>query len=243
MIVWESAMLDVSRFQAPFEPITFTCQAQDYGVIAEPLPAKAHIPDWFKRLPAMDGAQQATTNNGLTIKRCMPFLDAMTAGWIIPLAATVRLEVSNGGRNVSAGWDFDREMISYHPDYQVAGHSAAPKPACKFHNFWTIATPPGWSALIMPPLNRPHPVFEILSGVVDTDIYRSWIHFPFFVHAEDGLYEIEKGTPIAQVVPFKRASGGGVRAETERERTLRDKVLRNTKAGAGWYRTQARAKR
>jgi Family of unknown function (DUF6065) len=224
--------------------ITFTCLPEDKGVIAEPAPAKSAMPDWFKRLPPIDTGEQSPTNNGLTIKRCMPFLDAMTVGWILPLAATVRLEVTDGGRTVNAGWDFDREMVTYHPDFQVAGHPFGNRPACKFHNFWTMGTPPGWSVLITAPLNRPHPVFQILSGVVDTDTYRSPIHFPFFIAAPDGLYEIEKGTPIAQVIAIKRTSTGlDIRPESEREGLERTRILRSTRAGAGWYRLKARAHR
>ena len=55
----------------------------------------------------MDEARLSTTDTGLTIKRCMPFLDAMATGWIIPLAATVRLEIREGGRRVEAGWDYE----------------------------------------------------------------------------------------------------------------------------------------
>lgn len=233
----------LARLRRP--PITFTCTRADYGVIAEPVPAKMATPQWLKKLPAIDSEQLSTTNNGLTIKRCMPFLDALTTGWILPLAASVRLQVSDGGATVSAGWDFDQEMVSYHPGFQVAGHPHAPRPACKFHNFWTISTPPGWSVLIMPPLNRPNPVFEILSGVVDTDTYRSVIHFPFFVHASDGIHEIEKGTPIAQIIPFRRAAitPAEIRAETPREAELKQSILRNTQAGSGWYRLMTRAKR
>ena len=228
----------------PAAKILFTCPPQDKGVIAEPTPAKAAIPDWFKKLPPTDKQAQSPTNNGLTVKRCLPFLDAMTTGWLIPLAASVRLEVADGGRTVNAGWDFDREMISYHPHFQVAGHPQAERPACKFHNFWTIATPPGWSVLITPPLNRPSPVFEILSGVVDTDTYRSPIHFPFFVTAADGLYELEKGEPIAQIIPFRRAPmKAEIRAETPQEADQSGKILRATRAGAGWYRREARADR
>lgn len=225
-------------------PIRFTCLPEDYGVIASPIPAKAAIPDWFKRLAPADKAAKSPTNNALTIKRCLPFLDAMTTGWLIPLAATVRLEIADGGRTVNAGWDFDREMVTYHPQFQVQGHPYGDRPACKFHNFWTMTTPPGWSVLITAPFNRPHPVFSILTGVVDADEYRSWIHFPFFAHAPDGLYELEKGTPIAQVIPFRRAAGEAeIRAETPREAEDRVKILRNTQAGAGWYRVNARAAR
>jgi hypothetical protein len=224
--------------------IKFTCAREDKGVIAEPVPAKTVMPDWFKRLPPVDTAMQSPTNNGLTVKRCLPFLDALTQGWILPLAATVRLQVTDDGRNVEAGWDFDREMVSYHPAFQVAGHGFGGGPACKFHNFWTIATSPGWSVLITPPLNRPHPAFEIVSGVVDTDTYRSPIHFPFFLKARDGLHEIEKGTPIAQVIPFRRESvRSEVRVESAADSEERSRILRATRAGGAWYRQFARSKR
>jgi hypothetical protein len=231
-----------NRFAPP--PVTFTCAPEDLGVIAPPAPAKTALPDWFRKLAPVDKAELSPSNNALTIKRCLPFLDAMTAGWIIPLAATVRLEVSKGGTRVDAGWDFDREMVSYHPGFQVAGHPDSGRPACKFHNFWTIITPPGWSVLVVPPLNRPDPRFEILAGAVDTDTYRSTIHFPFFATAEDGIYEIEKGTPIAQIIPYRRTAGEAqIRAETPAEARERTRILRSTRAGAGWYRTQARARR
>lgn len=79
-----------------------------------------------------------TTDKGLTIKRCMPFLDDMNTGWIIPPAATVRLDVRGGGSTVEAGWDFDRTMVSVHGDHQVKGNPKTPRAACKFHNPWTI---------------------------------------------------------------------------------------------------------
>jgi hypothetical protein len=76
------------------------------------VPAKAVLPEWFRKLPAIDQQHLSTTNNSLAVKRCMPFLDAMTTGWILPLAATVRLEIKDGGRSVEAGWEFDRVMVS-----------------------------------------------------------------------------------------------------------------------------------
>ncbi len=43
------------------------------------------------------------TDTDLTIKRCMPFLDAMNTGWIIPLHATVRLDIRDAGARADAG--------------------------------------------------------------------------------------------------------------------------------------------
>ncbi|MBP2234855.1 hypothetical protein J2Z31_001347 [Sinorhizobium kostiense] len=226
--------------------IRFLCRPEDSGVIAPPVPAKAVLPDWFRKLPAVDKKHVSTTNNGLTVKRCMPFLDAMTTGWILPLAATVRLEIRDGGSSVEAGWEFDRVMVSNHGAHQVAGNPREPSPPCKFHNYWSIRTPPGWSCLFLPPLNRPGQPFECVAGIVDTDTYAAHIHFPFFATAPDGLYVVEKGTPLVQVIPFRRmdaAVTAEIRAENRKEAAERETIYRNTLAGEGWYRTLARASR
>jgi hypothetical protein len=230
----------------PPPEITFRCTPEDEGVIAPPVPAKTVLPEWFRKLPAVDAERVTATDNGLTVKRCMPFLDAMTTGWILPVAATVRLDIKDDGRTVEAGWEFDKVMVSNHNPYQIAGHAQEPRPPCKLHNYWTIATPPGWSCLFVPPLNRTNAIVSVLAGVVDTDSYQSLIHFPFIATAPDGVYTLEKGTPLVQVIPFLRdaaAMHGDVRAETRIEADARAKILRHTKAGEGWYRKEARARR
>ncbi|RWO35117.1 MAG: hypothetical protein EOS10_02240 [Mesorhizobium sp.] len=226
--------------------IRFSCRPEDHGVIAPPVAAKTVLPDWFRKLPAVDAQQASATNNGLTVKRCMPFLDAMTTGWILPLAATVRLEIKDGGSAVDAGWEFDRVMVSNHGAHQVAGNPKEPAPPCKFHNYWSIRTPPGWSCLFLPPLNRPAQPFECVAGIVDTDTYAAHIHFPFFATGPDGLYVIEKGTSLVQVIPFRRedsALKAEIQSETGAEATERETVYRNTIASEGWYRKWARAAR
>jgi hypothetical protein len=231
---------------APAPRIEFLCAPEDKGVIAEPVPARDYLPDWFKRLPPVDKTQVSPRDNGLTVKRCMPFLDAMTTGWIIPLAASVRLEIRDGGEAVDAGWDFDRTMVSNHHPYQVSGHPRQPRPPSKFHNYWTVRTPKGWSCLFMQPLNRPNGVFELAAGVVDTDTYTSLINFPFFATGADGLYALDKGTPLVQVIPFRRGDlqiTADIRAETTTEAQARERIRRATAAGEGWYRKVARERR
>ena len=233
-------------FRKQQSTIHFLCRPEDDGVIPPPIPAKDYIPRWFRKLPAVDPNRVSTGDTGLTVKRCMPFLDAMTTGWIIPLAATVRLEITETGHTVNAGWDFDRTMVSLHAPHQVAGHPSSHLPPCKFHNYWTVVTPPGWSCLFIDPLNRPNGVFETVSGIVDTDTYASEVHFPFFATGEDGLHVIEQGSPLVQVIPFRRSAtdlNAEIRAETDAERDTRTRILRNTQAAEGWYREHARAKR
>jgi Family of unknown function (DUF6065) len=225
--------------------IEFLCEPGDKGVIAEPVPARSVQPAWFKKLPGLDRDEATATNNGLTVKRCVPFLDAMGLGWIVPLAATVRLEIADEGKTVSAGWEFDREMVSHHSAAQTAGGPWEPRPTMKFHNPWTIRTAPGWSCLFVPPLNRPNGVFEVLSGYVDTDTYVAPVNFPFVATASDGLHTLQKGTPLIQVIPFPRDEGieSVIRAESEEDAEERERVYRNTLAGEGWYRRESRARR
>jgi hypothetical protein len=226
--------------------VRFLCSPEDRGVIAPPVPAKMLLPDWFRALPAVDRSKLGTADSGLTVKRCLPFFDAMATGWIIPLAATVRLQIGDGGRTVEGGWDFDRTMVSNHGPHQVAGNPKEPRPPCKFHNYWSVRTPLGWSCLFLPPVNRTNGVFECAAGVVDTDLYSAHIHFPFFATGPDGLHILEKGTPLVQVFPFRRdeaAIDGEVGIEGEEEMAHRDRVFRNTLASSGWYRKFARAVR
>ena len=213
-------------FARPKPIIRFLCAPEDEGVIAPPVLSKTHLPDWFRKLPAVDPAKMT--------------------GYLIPLAATVRLDISNDGQMVTAGWDFDKTMVSNHGSHQMAGNPRSALPPCKFHNYWSIRTPKGWSCLFVPLLNRTNPLFEPVAGIVDTDSYVAPIHFPFFAHGPVGLHEIEKGTPLVQVIPFERASTqieAEIGAESVVEAAERRSVFRNTLASPGWYRRFARAAR
>ena len=48
--------------------------------------------------------------------------------------------------------------------------------------------------------------FKILDGIVDTDTYYNQVNFPFIWTGGDGEYTLPKGTPIVQVIPFKRTT-------------------------------------
>jgi hypothetical protein len=67
-----------------------------------------------------------------------------------------------------------------------------------------MQTPKGYSLLITHPLNRLDLPFTTLSAVVDADKYPiSDGSIPFFLK-KDFYGIIKKGTPLFQVIPFKR---------------------------------------
>src|SRR4026209_1438895 len=70
--------------------IEFHVEPALFGKIPEPVPAARWGPHWLKELPVdLEGAP--------TIKRCPPFLQAMTAGYIIPVPFDVQFKNSPEG--------------------------------------------------------------------------------------------------------------------------------------------------
>jgi len=185
--------------------IEFLCEEKDFGVIAEPIPARKILPEWFKNLsPKIDGKNKLENS---TIKRCFPVLDALSTGWIIPLAADVEF-ITDGNDGVTTKSLFYKTIVESHNKAQVAGHPDLPKTPLKFLNYWAIKLPPGYSMLFMPPLNRYEPRFECFSGIVD-DTYMGtgaleYVNFPFFFKQPNYTGIVKKGTPLVQCIPIKR---------------------------------------
>jgi len=163
--------------------------------LIHPKPASRFLPEWFKKLP---GVVKGTE----TIKKCMPFMDAMTSGYMIVLAADVQFD----------GEEFHQiskiPMVTKHLGEQL-GDIDLPleyhKQPWKWQNLFVMKTPKGYSTLFSHPLNRIDLPFYSLSGVVDTDTFPAAVNFPFFIK-KDFRGIIEEGTPIAQAIPFKRSN-------------------------------------
>jgi hypothetical protein len=190
--------------------VEFFCDKEDFGVIPPPIPARNFMPDWYKNLsPHID--KKVKIRNS-TIKRCAPFLDAMTTGWIIPLAADVEFTTNNTAGEINYKWSFYKTMVEGHSKEQISSNDNPnpndPKPPLKFLNYILIKIPKGYSALFVPPLNRPDPRFTCLSGMVD-DGYMGqgnieYINFPFFFNQLNYTGIIKAGTPLVQMILIER---------------------------------------
>lgn len=172
-----------------------------------PKPAVAHIPEWYKLTEEYVGGKKEVPpeGNGVvqTVKKCIPVFDAITAGYIITSPADVYVSQQDGKPYYS--WS-NLGLIEFHPITQAPLHpsqNGAPYP--KWNNPWAIKTEPGYSCLFVQPFHR-ESVFTILPGVVDTDSYFSSVNFPFVLNDVKFEGMIPAGTPIAQVIPFKRDS-------------------------------------
>ena len=192
--------------------LTFRCPPGLETIIPRPIPAVLGLPDWFKALPAktFDAIMGEET---LTVKKCPPFIDAMTYGFLIPLAAD--LKVQDG----EFSWEFDppaglaseypHSPVGFHAPSQVGGTPffEDDRFIIKFNNFWTIETPPGYSLLCTHPVNRTDLPFTALTGLVDCDTFHdSPLNFPARWHDVNFNVVLPKGTAVAQCLPVKRES-------------------------------------
>lgn len=191
-------------------------------VYPHPEPTSKFVPNWYKEMPRsrhpatfkpMEDITWLEDNTqgllyGHTMKECVPIRDYLTSGYIIPLWATIKISLNEEGR-MNCGWgDGDEEIISFHRPHQTVGcpvHNKnnnskdVPKLMCP----WQFKTPKGYSTFFFSPRYMEGQI-EILPAIVDTDSYHE-VNFPFLYHGKNGEENtFEKGTPIVQLIPFKR---------------------------------------
>ena len=178
-----------------------------------PVPAAKKIPEWYRKMPTYtDSGKIIDRRNanpgdstGGTAKKCMPFFDAMTSGYLIVLPGDVNVRRDEDG-SPWFEWANSQEVIQFHPVRQLPnypGNESRKYQYPKFYHPWVVKTPPGYSSLFISPIHQDLP-FKILEGVVDTDLYEDVILFPFVFTDDNFEGLIPAGTPIAQVIPFKR---------------------------------------
>ena len=194
--------------------INFKARSKDEFYIQEkPYPAVKNIPAWFKnQVPyeinpfdksLSDGkvhVRERTAN--ATFKKCVPLLDGMSSGYIVPLWADV--EIVQGDQPIIY-WKTLHDVFKPHGENT---RNMTPPPGYnnqvfKYSNCWIPQTPKGYSCLVTSPFGHNDLPFKAVPAVVDTD--RSSLELVFPVWVKDNFSGIvEKGTPIAQIIPFKR---------------------------------------
>ena len=186
----------------------------DLQFVTPVVPANKALPAWYKNMPLdHDGEGEGPKPWNATARSCMPFLDAMTQGYVIPLWSDMHVvveETSEGERAPRFSWGIGApRLVDSHPPGQTRGLPLMEKgygeTAYRLENPWCIQTPPGYSSLLVAPLNNAHPYLQMFSAVVATDVYFNKINFTFvYTGPADWEGVIPIGTPVMQIIPFKR---------------------------------------
>jgi len=165
-----------------------------------PKSAKNYLPDWFKDFPQVD------SSGTFSAKKCMPFTDSLTSGYIQELWCDLYISIKDG--NAQYRWAGDIKPIGTR---QETFNSTNLFP--KFDGYfqgefhwitqWEPKTPKGYSTVYSHPSARFDLPFVTFSGIIDTDTYNGTGPLPFIVKENfEGV--IPAGTPIYQIHFIKR---------------------------------------
>jgi hypothetical protein len=209
-------------------------------------PASTAIPEWYQKMPLLiEGHKKlgvmrnSPDGSNLTLKGCTPMMDAFMAGYVFKLPADIQF--TKDGDEIYANWRIAEKIMDVHNKEQYPGlplieMSKDSEIIFKVINPIQVITPKGYSCLFTHPLNRHDLPFKTFTGVVDTDVYPNPVNFPIQLNKfKDDMYILEKGTPIAQIIPFKRddwESSYDKFEESHREKglyTLLSKIVRSYK--------------
>lgn len=199
--------------------IEFFCDDEHVSEYWPPKPAKDCVPTEILELQESKEKYKVDEKPVLNIKGCAPAIDFLTAGYIlensyaIELASFIHQFKENikikTARTVVDPTDdsniFARKSLAvFHEDAcPVINDTKKQRVYFKFKTSWGIKTPPGYSCLIIQPKYLGENRFELLPAIVDTDTYHLPIPVAGYLNAKD-LIRIEPGTPLIQVIPFKR---------------------------------------
>jgi hypothetical protein len=174
--------------------ITFQTDSSGFDIL-KPIASSRMVPEWFRKT---EGAKEGIE----TLKKCIPILDSLTAGYMIRLPADMtwipetKRFFSMSEMQLNSDHNYlQTDQVSLPPEFDPQPH--------KWVNSWFIKTPPGYSTLFIHPLNQMDLPFHSFSGIVDTDRHPLVINFPFVLR-KDFSGTIPAGTPIIQAIPFKR---------------------------------------
>lgn len=197
--------------QIKFYPFDKTTQV----FAPEPVPASKMVPDWYKK-QSSSGSDEMTTSKGFTsstIKRCMPFFDLMTSGYLILTPCDIYLDATNPEElqyTIPAAIKDDIvDIFATHNREQYAelpyDRDYYHKDLLRINPLWSVSTPVGYSSLFVNPMYKDPTPLDAVSAIIDTDNYISNGHLSFYVR-NGFVGVIKQGTPLIQVVPFKRES-------------------------------------
>ena len=143
-------------------------------------------------------------SSNTTFRMCTPMRDALSGGYIIPLFSDVVVAQTGGGPRIT--WRTKGTAVfQQHGDTALKVEAPAGYDAhvFKYINTWIPKTPPGYSVLVTAPFGYRNLPFHAVPAIVDADKSQLELIPPMWVKSGfEGV--VEKGTPMVQIIPFKR---------------------------------------
>ena len=195
--------------------ITFFTEYEGLEDVVPVVPATKHIPNWFKKTPHAD-----KDFNLPTIKNCPAIPDFFKNAYVLRMWCDVRFTVLLTEQDSIPFVEPNKLQKKYHceapdnsfkfethGDNQFLDHLSEDQKkdavfVWKPISPWFVKTPPGYSVLQLPMIYDYNSDFEVMPGVIDSDHHCQMN--PQLIQKKLGTIFIERGTPIAMYIPFKR---------------------------------------
>lgn len=182
--------------------------------IESPVPAKTCIPEWYKKSFKYEDSNKISfyqnENDNLnpksTIKGCIPVLDSMSMGYIQKTWCDIYIERNE--KEIIYKYAGSPKIISVREN-SVKQFLPAPI-GCDdilfdWKRYWIPKTPNGYSCMYTHPAYHYDLPFFTISGIIDSDVYNLvGLNSPSFFIKNNFSGLIPKGTPMYQIIPFKR---------------------------------------
>lgn len=169
-----------------------------------PYPSKRKLPKWIRSNENFDNSQP-------TIKKCPGILDYAGIGYIVPLWADLKI-------------DYDSSLMMLNPEFSVPWANALLHSKEQFQGTpleslsypyskvikieapWRIKLTSGYSSLLVDPIYHDvHSSITVIPGCIDHDAFHTANIFVSFNLYGKGTVLIPRGTPLYQVLPFRRS--------------------------------------
>jgi len=176
-----------------------------FRVCDRPVPGSESLPKWFKEMHPYEGGKLMIRDkiSSASAKKCTPMLDGMTTGYTVHLWSDVIVEWENDVPYID--WRVDHNVFSLHGE-----SSREIPPPIGYHNtvfkyltWFRVKLPAGYSLIVQPPANRNPLPFMAVPAILDSDKVAIDTNIPVWI-SKEAKGVIEAGTPIAQLIPFKR---------------------------------------
>ena len=161
-------------------------------------------PQWFRQIGKHPGS----------LRKCAGTIDFLSAGVTLPAWTNFRFRPDGNGTWEHGADEFSPEAgIANISGFGYESTGECPMTGVrkletgqypKIVNPWRFETAPGWSTMILPVYWEPNENYTVVPAVVHTDFY----HLANVVLniTTDRAFGIKHGTPLVQLVPFKRNS-------------------------------------
>jgi hypothetical protein len=214
------------------------------GRLTAPVPGVSNVPEWYRSLARFHMSNDDITlgvNNNIgtdgamvATKMCMPFFDALTGGYHYVLEDDLYVDLDPNGMPILS-WGGEVMLVDKRPTIELPLPDNCHPIHYGWRMNWYYETPPGYSVLITHPMNRFDLPFYTMSGIVESDIWGLPVFTAFFLK-RNFIGVIPKGTPLFQIIPFKRENWELQEADTVEDLDRHELMAENRRSRLyGYY--------